>query len=151
MPTVADLQRRSPNSLRVFVERQGLRGGPFHEVFDPEGLLVLPLGTLAHLAEGRLLARAQQPAGRLILRRGAVDDRFLRSWICSDDATSGAESIDLVLEDADGELRARWLLDDVRVLEVADRRRRSAGDPRFEYVLIEGRLVGISGGAPVDV
>ena len=118
------------------------------EVLDPEGLLVLPVGPLAG---GRVLARAQQPAGRLILRQGVVDDRFLRGWLCSDDAAAGGDFLELTLEDADDAARARWYLDDVRILEVADRRRRADDDHRFEYVLLEGRLVGLSGGPRLDL
>ncbi|MEZ4450955.1 MAG: hypothetical protein R3B09_15850 [Nannocystaceae bacterium] len=148
VPTVADLQRRSPRSLRLFLDRQGLRGGPFREVFDPDEILVLPIGALA---SGRVLARAQQPVGRLILRQGVIDDRFLRAWICGDDSASGGEFLELSLEDADDEVRARWYLDDVRVLEVADRRRRDEDDPRFDYLLLQVRLVGLSGGDRLDL
>ncbi|MCB9704790.1 MAG: hypothetical protein H6711_23145 [Myxococcales bacterium] len=133
MPTVADLQRASPRTLRIFLERDGLRAGPFLEILDPDRALVLP---------GRERGGAEEAAKgpvRLTLRRGRVADPFVRGWLNNSHTFSGApEYLELAIEDSRGVELARWRLDDARILEVANRRRRAPDDERYEYLLFEG-------------
>ncbi|MEZ4380101.1 MAG: hypothetical protein R3A79_02045 [Nannocystaceae bacterium] len=136
MPTV-DLRRRRAQTprARLYVEREGLRGGPFAQVLDPDGLLApAPLRALKAGPDARPLARR----GRLTLRAGRIDDPFLRRWLLAHTFCGTPEYLDLWAVDDDGAVIGRWTLGDLRILEIADRRRRDPDDPRFDYIILEG-------------
>ncbi len=125
MPTVTNL-RRSRRPPRFFIERDRLVGGPFRGVLDSD----------------RILEGEGEERGRLTLRQGIIDDPFLRAWILRRRAESGeagtdADYLDLVAVDPDGQVCARWVLNELRILEICDRRQRRDEDPSFDYIILE--------------
>lgn len=143
MKTLMDLARGTPQAVRIFFERGGLRGGPFVGVDDPGALLALPHGSLAG---GRTFVAGEQPSGRITLRSGVIKDAALRHNLRTATFCGTPEYLDLWLADGD-KIVARWHLDDARIVEVADRTRRAADDESFAYLVVEGRLGRLAGGA----
>jgi hypothetical protein len=136
MPTVDLHRRRAPApKARLYVEREGLRGGPFSEVLDPDGLL--DLRRAGAIAKAGATTKAPR-RGRLTLRAGRVDDPFLRRWLLTHTFCGTPEYLDIWAVDGDGGVIGRWTLSDLRILEIADRRRRDPEDPRFDYIILEG-------------
>ena len=124
MPTVTNLHRKR-RSPRFFIERDRLVGGPFRGVLDSD----------------RILEGEGEERGRLTLRQGIIDDPFLRAWILQRRAAGGEagndDYLDLVAVDPHGQVFARWILNELRVLEICDRRQRRDEDPSFDYIILE--------------
>lgn len=130
MPTVTDRQRQPRQRPQFYIEHEGIRGGPFAVLLD----------------SGRILDDPNEPGdpgdpgdprrGRLTLRRGTIQDPFLRRWILSPLPAKG-EYLELSAETDDGQVLARWNLRELRILEIADRRRRQPSDVSFDYILLE--------------
>ncbi len=121
MPTVTDLQQQRRPRAQFYIEHEGTRGGPFAVLLD----------------SGRILDDARESQrGRLTLRRGTIHDPFLRRWILTPKHGEG-EYLELSVENDDGQVLARWNLRELRILEIADARRRHADDVSFDYILLE--------------
>lgn len=121
MPTVTDLQQQRRQRAQFYIEHEGTRGGPFAALLD----------------SGRILDDPQESRrGRLTLRSGTIHDPFLRRWILSPKIGEG-EYLDLSAVNDDGQVLARWNLRELRILEIADARRRQPGDVSFDYILLE--------------
>ncbi len=121
MPTSNDRQQPRPPRAQFYIEHEGTRGGPFAVLLDSKGILDDPQNSRR---------------GRITLRRGTIQDPFLRRWILSPELPEG-EYLELSAESDDGQILARWNLRELRILEIADRRRRQAGDVSFDYILLE--------------
>lgn len=140
MPTVAELLRRPAPALRLLVEHDGMRGGPFAELHDPDGLLVLPAGGAP--AGYQAFSGRERRSGRLALRRGVIRDPFLRRRLVVG-AADAPDFVEVVLADERGRAIARWHLGDVRLLEIAGGREPTP--ERYDYVLLEGVVEAIEG------
>ena len=141
MPSVAELLRRPDPAALLFIEHDGLRGGPFAELHDPDRLLDLPPGSPP---PGYRPLPAPGPRGRLALRRGLLRDPFLRRRLAARDLDPAA--LEIVLADRHGRVLARWHLTDLHLLEVVGGR--PAAPERYDYLLLDARLEATEGPAP---
>ena len=136
METLAELKARSPRPIQIFFERRSLRGGPFREVDDPAGLLVLAGGAATG---GRTLSPAEPRGGQLTLRAGVIKDAALRDLLRTATFCGTPEYLDLWVV-VDQATVGRWRLEDARIVEVADRRSRRADDESYALLTVSGRL-----------
>lgn len=134
METLAELKARSSRPIQIHFERRSLRGGPFREVDDPAGLLILPRGPAA-----RTLKPVEPRSGQLTLRSGVIKDASLRDLLRTATFCGTPEYLDLWIV-VDEAIVGRWRLDDARILEVADRRSRRVDDESYAHLTISGRL-----------
>jgi hypothetical protein len=123
--------------VSLFFERGGLRGGPFSGADDPGSLLVMPRGP-----DGERRIDPGERRGRVTLRSGMIEDAALRHNLRTATFCGTPEYLDIWAVEG-GAVVARWRLADARVVEVADRSRRSAADESYEFIAFDGVLSGV--------
>lgn len=127
--------------VRIFFERDGMRGGPFTGLSDPGEVLVMPRAR----SESRQIEAKKPSDGQVTLRNGVIKDADLRHNLRTATFCGTPEYLDILLVE-DDEVVARWHFTEARIVEVADRSRRPAAEESYEFIVFSGRLSDVGPG-----